>query len=80
MINIDIILPYKELFTSHRASAISISVKNSIQNSEHKKTTRVFGQHVENSFDNINFTGFITKKLLHFGNNLSIFWNNKDFI
>ena len=73
MINIDIILPYKELFAPNGASAVSISVKNSIQNSQHKKTTRVFGQYVENSFDNINFTGFITKKLLHFGNNLSIF-------
>ena len=73
MINIDIILPYKELFAPNGASAVSISVKNSIQNSEYKKTTRVFGQYVENSFDNINFTGFITKKLLHFGNNLSIF-------
>ena len=51
-----IILPYKELFTSHRASAVSISVKNSIQNSENKKTTRVFGQYVQNSFDDINFT------------------------
>ena len=73
MINIDIILPYKELFTSKGASAVSISVKNSIQNSENKKSTRVFGQHVQNSFDDINFTGFIAKKFLHFGNNLSIF-------
>ena len=73
MINIDIILPYKELFTSNRASAVSISVKNSIQNSENKNTIRVFGQYVQNSFDDINFTGFIAKKLLHFGNNLSIF-------
>ena len=73
MINIDIILPYKELFAPNGASAVSISVKNSIQNSEYKKTTRVFGQYVENSFDDINFTGFRTKKLLHFGNNLSIF-------
>ncbi len=73
MINIDIILPYKELFTSNRASAVSISVKNSLQNSENKKTTRVFGQCVQNSFDDINFTGFKAKKLFHFGNNLSIF-------
>ena len=37
MANIDIILPYKELFRSNGASAVSISVKNSIKYSKNKK-------------------------------------------
>ena len=37
MINIDIILPYKELFTLNRASAVSISVKNSIKTLKTRK-------------------------------------------
>ena len=72
MIKIDIILPYKELFTPNGASAVSISVKNSIQYSKNKKNITVYGQYVEKSFTGYNFVGIKAKKFLHFGNNLSM--------
>lgn len=72
MIKIDIILPYKELFTFTGASAVSISVKNSIKNSNFKKNINIFGQFVEKPFSGSNFNGFHAKKFFHFGKNLSI--------
>ena len=72
MVSIDIILPYKELFTLNGASAVSISVKNSIIYSKNKKNITVYGQYVEKPFNDLNFVGIKTKKFLHFGNNLSI--------
>tara|TARA_Y100000766_G_C18839297_1_gene572164 strand:- start:7 stop:1119 length:1113 start_codon:yes stop_codon:yes gene_type:complete len=72
MVKIDIILPYKELFTSNGASAVSISVKNSIKHSKNKKNITVYGQYVEKPFSDLNFVGIKTKKFLHFGNNLSV--------
>ncbi len=72
MANIDIILPYKELFRSNGASAVSISVKNSIKYSKNKKNITVYGQYVEKSFSDINFVGIKAKKFLHFGNNRSL--------
>ena len=55
MLKIDIILPYKEKFSPDVASAVSISVKNSINYSKFKKTINVYGQSVEKSFTGINF-------------------------
>ena len=72
MINIDIILPFKELFSPNGASAVSISVKNSIINSKNKKYITVYGQYVPQPFNGFNFIGIKSKKFLHFGNNLSI--------
>ena len=62
MLKIDIILPHKELFSSNGASAVSISVKNSILQSKFKKNINVYGQFVRTPFSDINFNGFYTKK------------------
>jgi glycosyltransferase involved in cell wall biosynthesis len=72
MFKIDIILPYKELFSSNGASAVSISVKNSILKSKFKKNINVYGQFVKEPFRNINFNGFYSNKIIHFSNNISI--------
>ena len=72
MLKIDIILPYKELFSSNGSSAVSISVKNSITQSKFKKNINVFGQFVKNPFIDINFIGFYPYKFIHFSKNLSI--------
>ena len=66
MFKIDIILPYKELFSSNGASAVSISVKNSILKSKFKKNINVYGQFVKEPFKNINFNGFYANKIIHF--------------
>ena len=42
---IDVILPYKEIFSSTKASAESITIKNSIEFSEYKNDITVYGQH-----------------------------------
>ena len=72
MLKIDIILPYKELFSSDGASAVSISVKNSILRSKFKKNINVYGQFVKNPFIDINFNGFYAKKFIHLSKNYSI--------
>ncbi len=72
MHKIDIILPYKELFSKFGASAVSISVKNSLKYSQFLKSINIYGQFVEEPFNIGNFHGFHSKKLIHFGNNLSI--------
>ena len=72
MIKIDIILPYKELFSSYGASAVSLSVKNSIIHSKFKKNINVYGQYVKDPFSGLNFKGIKAKKIIHFSNNLSI--------
>ena len=72
---IDIILPYKEIFSSKKASAVSLTIKNSAEFSEYKKNINVFGQETEDPFKQINFFGLKTNKFLHFGNNNSIFLN-----
>ena len=72
MNKIDIILPYKEIFSSDGASAVSISVKNSITYSKFKKIINVYGQSVINPFNDINFIGFYANQFFHFSKNLSI--------
>ena len=72
---IDIILPYKEIFSLKKASAVSLTIKNSVEFSEFKKYISVFGQKTECSFEGINFTGFKSNKFLHFGNNNSMLIN-----
>ena len=58
MLKIDIILPYKELFSSNGASAVSISIKNSVLQSKFKKNINVYGQFVKDPYKDINFDGF----------------------
>ena len=72
MLKIDIILPYKEMFSPDRASAVSISVKNSIIHSKFKDNINVYGQFVNRPFNDINFNGFYANKIIHFSKNLSI--------
>ena len=73
--NIDIILPFKEIFSEKKASAVSLTVKNSIEFSEFKKNISVYGQNTDNPFYKKNFKGIKTNKFIHFGNNLSLIKN-----
>ena len=72
---IDIILPFKEVFSKDKASAVSLTVKNSAEYSEFKKNINVFGQYTDNPFKNFKFNGIKVKKFFHFGNNRSILIN-----
>ena len=72
---IDIILPYKEIFSSTKASAVSLTVKNSAEFSSYKKQISVYGQFTESPFHNVKFVGIKTNKFLHLGNNNSIYLN-----
>tara|TARA_Y100000590_G_scaffold463848_2_gene631672 strand:+ start:1301 stop:2407 length:1107 start_codon:yes stop_codon:yes gene_type:complete len=72
---IDIILPYKEIFSEQSASAVSLTVKNSIEFSKYKKYISIYGQHTDNPFYKGQFVGIKTNKIFHFGNNLSIIKN-----
>ena len=73
--NIDIIMPYKEIFSEKKASAVSLTIKNSWEFSEFKSSIKVFGQFTEVPFADINFVGLKIKKFLHFGKNRSILMN-----
>ena len=48
---IDIILPYKEVFSGRKASAVSLTVKNSAEFSSYKKQISVYGQLTDSPFD-----------------------------
>ena len=64
--NIDIIIPYKEIFAEKRASAVSITIKNSAEFSEFKSSINVFGQFTEVPFTDINFVGLKIKRFFSF--------------
>ena len=68
---IDVILPYKEIFSSTKASAVSLTVKNSIEFSEFKNDITVYGQHTNRPFYK-KFVGLKSNKIIHFSNNLSL--------
>ena len=72
---IDIILPFKEVFSPKKASAVSLTIKNSAEYSEFKKNINVFGQYTDNPFNDIKFNGIKVNKFFHFGNNRSILIN-----
>ena len=72
---IDIILPYKELFSRNKASAVSLTVKNSAEFSKFKHDINVYGQFVEKPFPDLKFIGIKTSKFFHLGNNRSILIN-----
>ena len=77
---IDIILPYKEIFSSDKASAVSLTIKNSAEFSRFKNKICVYGQITKKPFQEIKFRGVKTNKFLHYGNNNSIFINyNKTY-
>jgi len=73
--NIDIILPYKEIFSGEKASSVSLTVKNALEFSKFKSQINVFGQFTNSPFKNTNFFGIKTNKFLHFGNNNSLLIN-----
>ena len=72
---IDIILPYKEIFSRSKASSVSITIKNSMKFSQYKNEISVYGQYTENPIFKKNFIGIKTNRFLHGGNNLSIIKN-----
>lgn len=72
---IDIILPYKEIFSEEKASAVSLTVKNSMEYSEFKNSIKVYGQFTFSPFFKNNFVGIKTNWLMHFGHNKSILKN-----
>ena len=64
---INILLPYKDKFDIIKASSVSITVKNNLENSRYKNNIRVFGQEVENPISPSNFIAikkpfFLTSK------------------
>jgi len=73
--NIDIILPYKEIFSEDQASAVSLTIKNSAEFSEFNSKINVFGQTTPKPFKSLRFNGINANKFLHFGNNNSILIN-----
>ena len=73
--NIDIILPHKEIFSEDKASAVSLTIRNSAEYSEFNSTINVFGQITPKPFVGLKFKGIKTNKFLHFGNNNSILAN-----
>ena len=72
---IDIILPYKEIFSEQAASAVSLTVKNSMEFSKFKKNISIYGQYTSKPFYLKQFVGIKTNRIFHFGNNLSIVKN-----
>ena len=72
---IDIILPFKENFSYKNASAVSISIKNSLTFSAFKKNINIYGKTIEEPFYPENFIGIKTNKFLHLGNNRSLIFN-----
>ena len=70
--NIDIILPYKEIFSKKKASAVSLTVKNSMEYSEFKSKINIYGQFTNIPFTKENFIGIKVNKIFNFGKNRSI--------
>ena len=71
--NIDIILPFKEIFSQNKASAVSLTVKNSMEYSKFNSVIKVYGQFIVDPFSEKHFTGIKINKLLNFGKNVSVF-------
>ena len=61
--NINILLPHKELFEKNKLSSVSITVKNNFIHSKFKKNIKIFGQKVENPMFQKNFIGIENPKL-----------------
>ena len=54
---INILLPYKEKFSTNKASSVSLTVANNLEFSKYKKQIRIFGHNVENPMHKKNFIG-----------------------
>mgnify|MGYP001177015565 FL=1 len=68
---IDILLPYKEIFEFKKASAVSLTIYNSLKFSKYKKKIRVFGKTINKPLTK-NYISLKTNRLIDFGNNISI--------
>ena len=69
--HIDILLPYKEIFEFKKASAVSLTIYNSLKFSKYKKKIRVFGKTINKPLTK-NYISLKTNRLIDFGNNISI--------
>jgi glycosyltransferase involved in cell wall biosynthesis len=72
---IDILLPYKEIYSSTKASAVSLTVKNSMEFSEFKSNIKIYGQSTSDPISKDKFVGLKIRKIMHLGNNRSILIN-----
>lgn len=61
--NINILLPHKELFEKNKLSSVSITVRNNFIHSKFKKNIKIFGQKVDNPMFKKNFIGIKNPKL-----------------
>ena len=68
---IDILLPYKETFELKNASAVSLTVYNSLKFSKFKNKIRIFGKTINKPLVK-NYISFKTNRLIDLGNNISI--------
>ena len=67
--NISILLPYKENFTSKNAGAVSLFVNDITKNSIYQKTTKVFGSTMYKNFLSANYINLIFDKKIFFSSN-----------
>ena len=70
--NINILLPHKELFEKNKLSSVSITVKNNFIHSKFKKNIKIFGQKVENPMFEKNFIGIKNPKLFYKSKNKNL--------
>ena len=54
---INILLPYKEKFDEHKASSVSITIRNNLLHSKYLNQIKIYGQNVQNPSFKDNFIG-----------------------
>ena len=67
--NIAILLPLKEKYTSIGCGAVSILVNTHLKKSKYKKTTRIYGSNIRNPLDPDSFRQLVANK--NFFSNIS---------
>jgi len=67
--NISILLPYKENFTSKNAGAVSLFVNDITKDSIYQKTTKVFGSTMYKNFLSANYINLTFDKKIFFSSN-----------
>ena len=67
--NISILLPYKENFTSNNAGAVSLFVNDITKNSIYQKTTKVFGNTIYKKYLSTKYTNLTFDKKIFFSSN-----------
>ena len=66
---INILLPYKELFSQNYASSVSITIKNNLKFSKYKKNIKVFGRKIDQPFFKDNYIGLDSNWIFYGGRN-----------